>query len=79
MSKPTRKGEGAFDPEEIAWLREAFGQALRLVEDRHLNQVMTEVIAKKVVEIARKGEVDDVSCAAANAIKRLGLRMKRSL
>jgi hypothetical protein len=67
-------GEAAFPPEDIARMTKAYDAALQLLRltDRH--DPVTEIIAKKIIEITRAGERDPPRICA-RAIKELGIRL----
>jgi hypothetical protein len=48
--------EAAFDREEIERLSAAYERALRVLRLRDRNDPLTEIIAKKIIEVARMGE-----------------------
>jgi hypothetical protein len=58
----------AFGPEEIARMTTAYEEALRVVGLTARADPMTEILAKKIVEIAQTGERDPARiCAGAVA------------
>lgn len=58
--------DDAFDAEATARLCEAFDKACRDLHDTGQPEIVREVIAKKIMEIARRGERDpDRLCDAA--------------
>jgi hypothetical protein len=65
-------GEGVFSPEDIARITKAYDAALQLLRltDRH--DPVTEIVAKKIIEIARAGERDPPKICA-RAIRELGI------
>jgi hypothetical protein len=50
----------AFGPDEIAILTSAFDSALRKLRLADRADPATEVVAKKIIELARQGERDPV-------------------
>jgi hypothetical protein len=50
----------AFDPEMIACMTEAYEGALRVLRLANREDPLTEIIAKKIVELAQLGELDPV-------------------
>jgi hypothetical protein len=56
----------AFDPETIVLLSAAYEKALRNLHDEGQPQIVREVIAKRIIELASKGERDpERLCQAA--------------
>jgi len=53
-------GPGAFGPEEIAAMSEAFEAALKELHDAGQSNVVREVIAGRIIAAARFGERDPV-------------------
>ena len=49
---------GAFDPEAIAAMSEAFEAALKELQDTGQPNVVREVIAQRIIQAARLGERD---------------------
>ena len=49
---------GAFDPEALAAMGEAFDAACKALEDTGQPQIVQEVIAQRIIEAARRGERD---------------------
>lgn len=64
--------EVVFPPEDIAGLTTAYEAALQLLRLTDRADPVTEIIAKKIIEIARSGERDP-SKICARAIKELGI------
>jgi hypothetical protein len=64
--------EAVFEPEEVAGLTTAYDAALQLLRLTDRTDPVTEIIAKKIIEIARSGERDP-SKICARAIKELGI------
>lgn len=50
--------DGSFDPETVHAMGDAFDQARKLLHDRGQPSVVQEIIAKRIIEIARTGERD---------------------
>jgi len=65
-------GEAVFPPEDIARITQAYEAALQLLRltDRH--DPVTEIVAKKIIEVTRAGERDPPKICA-RAIKELGI------
>jgi len=49
---------GAFDPEALAAMGEAFDAACKALEDTGQPQIVQEVIAQRIIEAASRGERD---------------------
>jgi len=64
--------EAAFDQEEIERMSAAYEGALRVLQLRDRNDPLTEMIASKIIEIARKGE-RDATVICDRAIQELGI------
>jgi hypothetical protein len=58
-------GPGAFDPEAIAVMSEAFEAALKALHDTGQPNVVREVIAVRIIAAAKLGERDPVRLRAA--------------
>ena len=67
--------EGAFDPDEISRLVAAYERALRLLRPKDRTDAVKELIAKKIIEVARAGEPDPAK-VCAQALLDLGLPMR---
>jgi hypothetical protein len=50
--------EAAFGSDAIDVMTKAYGQACRMLRDKGQPEVVQEVIARRIVEIARTGERD---------------------
>ncbi len=50
--------DGSFDPETVHAMGDAFDRARKLLHDRGQPSVVQEIIAKRIIEIARTGERD---------------------
>ena len=46
----------AFDPEEIACMTAAYEDALRVLQLANQQDPITELVAKKIIEVAQAGE-----------------------
>lgn len=58
--------EAAFDPDEVEHLCLAYDKACRSLHDRGQPPVVLEIIAKRIIEAAKRGERDpDRLCEAA--------------
>jgi hypothetical protein len=62
----------SFGPEDIRVLNDAYADALRALYLVDRNDPLTEIVAKKIVEIGQGG-IRDPHRIAAMAIKALGL------
>ena len=62
-----------YGPEEIARLASAYEQALKALRLTDRGDPVTEIVAKKVIDVARTGETDPARISAL-AIKALGTR-----
>jgi len=60
---------GAFDPEAIAAMSEAFEVALKEIQDTGQPDVVREIIAQRIIQAARLGERDPV-CLRAAALRK---------
>ena len=56
---------GAFDPEAIAAMSEAFEAAVQQLQDNGQTEVAREVIAGRIIAAARLGEHDPAGLLAA--------------
>ncbi len=60
--------DGSFDPDTTRAMGEAFDKARKLLHDRGQPVMVQEVIAKRIIEIARTGERNpDKMCTQALA------------
>jgi hypothetical protein len=50
--------EASFGPDVIDIMTKAYGQACRMLHDKGQPEVVQEVIARRILEIARTGERD---------------------
>ena len=57
--------QGAFEPEATAAMGEAFDAACKELHDSGEPKVRREVIARRIIATARKGELDPVRLRAA--------------
>jgi len=67
-------GEAVFPPEDIARITQAYEAALQLLRLTDRNDPVTEIVAKKIIEVTRAGERDPPKICA-RAIKELGIPM----
>lgn len=59
-------------PEEITRLSKAYEQALRMIGVRDRNDPLTELIAKKIIEVGQTG-LKDSAQICVRAVEELGL------
>jgi hypothetical protein len=64
--------EAVFPPEDVAGMTTAYDAALQLLQLTDRADPVTEIVAKKIIEIARSGERDPPKICA-RAIKELGI------
>lgn len=64
--------EAVFDPEEAAALALAYETALEMLRPKDRADALKELIAKKIIEVARHGERDPVKICARTLVE-LGL------
>jgi len=64
--------QGAFEPEATAAMGEAFDAACKELQDSGEPKVRREVIARRIIATARKGELDPVRLTAA-ALERISV------
>ena len=62
-----------FQPDQIRLLDQAFKRALRRLDLVDRNDPLTEIVAKKVIEVGQSG-IRDPDEIASTAIRALGLR-----
>ena len=62
----------AFEPEMIASMTAAYEDALRVLRLADRQDPITELVAKKIIEVAQLGESDPVSIREL-ALKELGI------
>jgi hypothetical protein len=48
--------DGSFDPETVHAMGDAFDKARKLLHDRGQPGVVQEIIAKRIIDVARTGE-----------------------
>jgi uncharacterized membrane-anchored protein len=60
----------AFGPDEIGRMAEAYERALRVLDIPERNSPVTEVLARRIIEVAQTGEKDPVRMCA-RALKQL--------
>ena len=65
--------EAAFGPEVTAILGDAFDRAHRSLHDSGQPEIVNEVIAKRIIDLARRGERDP-KILCEEALAALGLR-----
>jgi len=51
-------GDGVFGPEEITAMSAAFQEALNKLELTDRDDSLAEIVARKIIEIAKQGEHD---------------------
>jgi hypothetical protein len=61
----------AFGPEQIRYMAMAYEDALHVLRLAHCTDLVTEIVAKKVIEIAQTGERDPLRISL-RAIEELG-------
>ena len=64
--------EASFDQADISRMTRAYEAALSLLRSKDQTEAIKELIAKKIIEIARTGERDPPHICA-RALKELGL------
>jgi hypothetical protein len=64
--------EAAFSPEDISRMTAAYEAALRLLRLTDRTDPVTEIVAKKIIEVTRTGEHDPPRICA-RALKELGI------
>jgi len=64
--------EGSFGPQDIARMTAAYEAALKLLHLKDRADPVTELVAKKIIEIARSGEPDPAKICT-RALKELGI------
>ena len=67
--------EAVFDPDEVARLVAAYESALKLLRPKDRTDAVKELVAKKIIEVARAGEPDPAK-VCAQALLDLGLPMR---
>jgi hypothetical protein len=50
--------EGVFEPKQIATMTQAYEQALQRLQLVDRDDPLTEIVAKKIIELAKRGELD---------------------
>ena len=63
--------EASFGPDEISQMTAAYEQALQALKLVDRNDPITEILAKKIIEVARSGEHDPTQICS-RAIQELG-------
>lgn len=61
---------GAFEPEAVAAMGEAFDAACEVLQDAGPPEVVREIVAKRIVAAATIGERDPVRLLAAALVER---------
>lgn len=64
--------EAAFGPEDVRRMTAAYEAALRLLQLKDHNDPVTELVAAKIIQIFRLGEIDPPRICA-RALKELGV------
>jgi hypothetical protein len=64
--------EAAFSPEDVSRMTAAYEAALRLLRLTDRTNPVTEIVAKKIIEVTRDGEHDPPRICA-RALKELGI------
>jgi hypothetical protein len=67
----------AFDPEEIRCMTAAYEDALRVLQLANRQDPITELVAKKIIEVAQLGERDPKRLCD-NALTELGINPEKS-
>jgi hypothetical protein len=67
--------EAAFSPEDVSRMTAAYEAALRLLRLTDRTDPVTEIVAKKIIEVTRNGERDPPHICA-RALKELGIPLK---
>lgn len=66
--------EGAFAPEEISRMSAAYEAAVKLLRLKDRDDAVTEIVARKIIEVARAG-VKDPPHICAQALLELGIKL----
>lgn len=66
--------EGSFEPADITRMVKAYDAALKLIRPKDRTEAVQQVIAKKIVEIAKSG-VFDPAHICARALTELGIHL----
>ena len=72
---PTRVEDAAFDPEATHLMGEAFDLACRSISNDWQLNVVKEAIARRIINVAHKGERDPVQLCE-RALQELGIAAK---
>jgi hypothetical protein len=64
--------EAAFSPDDVSRMTAAYEAALRLLRLTDRTDPVTEIVAKKIIEVTRNGERDPPRICA-RALKELGI------
>ena len=67
----------AFDPEEITCMTAAYEDALRVLQLANRQDPITELVAKKIIEVAQAGERNPDSLRE-KALTELGINPEKS-
>ena len=67
----------AFDPEEITCMTAAYEDALRVLQLANRQDPITELVAKKIIEVAQVGERDPERLRE-KALNGLGINLEKS-
>jgi hypothetical protein len=70
-------GDNAFDSGDIERMTTAYEAALTLVQLKDRDDPLTELIAKKIIEIYRSG-MRDPARVCATALKELGVTLRET-
>jgi hypothetical protein len=62
----------SLEPQEVERLATAYDMALRALHLVDRNDPLTEIVARKIIEVARSGERDPASLSQI-AVKQLGI------
>ncbi len=61
--------EAVFDPDEVAALTLAYETALGTLRPKDRTDTLKELVAKKIIEVARHGERDPVKICARTLVE----------
>ena len=70
------KDVSTFDPDEIRRMTTAYEAALKLLQLQDRGDPVTELIAKKIIEVTRSGE-SDTAQMCARSLKELGIPLPK--
>ena len=71
--------DSSFDPETIALLGSVYDEAIAELQDRAALEIVREVIAKRIIGLAAKGERDPVAASGPSRIAPLALLILQRL